>query len=148
MKKWIIKSLLFSIITLLFTGCIYRQVPPPKPPRVHHTPLPPQRVHVDEYGRPPANYKVIIKNYFTTKLKRPQGAKFTFSKPQKAYKRKGLAYGGDIEWKGWLVDVSVASKSRTGRLLSPKPHMILFKGSSIVEDILGNHHQLIVRVGE
>ena len=146
MKKWIMKSLIFSVSTLFFGGCVYRAVPPkPTPQRVHHTN---SVVAVGEYGLPPQNYKIIIKNYFANKLKRPQGAVYKFSKPQKAYKRKGLAYGGNIDWKGWLVDVSVATKSRSGRLQSPKPHMILFKGSTIVEDILGNHHKLITRVGD
>jgi len=146
MKKLIIKSVILSISTLFLGGCVYRAVPPkPVPPRVH---TPERVVVVGEYGLPPKNYEVIIKNYFSNKLKRPQGAVYKFSKPQRAYKRRGLAYGGDIEWKGWLVDVSVATKSRSGRLQSPKPHMILFKDSAIVEDILGNNHALITRVGE
>jgi len=59
-----------------------------------------------------------------------------------------LAYGGEIDWRGWMVDVSVATHSRTGRLQKPKPYMILFSDSEIVEDILGSEHKLLTRVGE
>jgi len=129
--------------TLFFVGCVETQTPRPTIHSSNHT----TAISMRDYGYPPRNYRTTIKNYFATKLKRPQMASYRFSKPQRAYKRKGLAYGGDIVWKGWLVDVSIASQSRTGRLLTPKPHMILFNHSVIVEDILGSHHQLITRVG-
>ena len=146
------KEILIILIAISFEGCVIKV-----PQKVSSRPIyqPPSRVHssqptmiTSEYGLPPKNYKKIIQNYFANKLKRPKMASFKFSKPQKAYKRKGLAYGGDIAWRGWLVDVLVSQKSRSGRLQSAKPHMILFSNSVIVDDILGNNHQLITRVGE
>ena len=99
------------------------------------------------YGYVPLNYKSSIKSYFKNRLKRGNMATYLFSKPQKAFKRKGLAYGGDVSWRGWLVDVAVTTQSRTGRVLSPKSYMVLFKNSVIVEDIRGKKHSLLTRVG-
>jgi len=99
-----------------------------------------------EYGARPFNYVTSIQSYFSTKLPRAKNAKYKFSEPKRAYKRKGLAYGGEIDWKGWLVETSIATRSRTGRLLTPKPYMVLFKGNQIVESILGNSHKLLTKV--
>lgn len=100
----------------------------------------------NEYGVPPSNYVSSIKSYFSTKLPRAKNAKYKFSQPKRAYKRKGFAYGGEIDWKGWLVETSIATRSRTGRLLTPKPYMVLFTGNQIVEDILGSSHKLLTKV--
>lgn len=99
-----------------------------------------------EYGARPSNYVSSIKNYFSTKLSRAENAKYKFSEPKRAYKRKGLAYGGEVDWKGWLVETSVATQSRTGRFLTPKPYMVLFKGNQVTEHILGNSHKLLTKV--
>jgi len=100
-----------------------------------------------DYGYPPQRYKEKIKRYFSNKLSRGAISKYTFSKPHRAFKRKGLAYGGTVSWRGWLVDVDISTPSRTGRIYSSKPYMVLFKGSVIVEDILGRNHKLLTRVG-
>jgi hypothetical protein len=99
-----------------------------------------------EYGAKPQNYATSIRNYFSAKLARADKAQYKFSEPKRAYKRKGFAYGGDVAWKGWLVETSIAIPNRSGRLLTPKPYMVLFSGNQIVEDILGNSHKLVVKV--
>jgi hypothetical protein len=127
---------------LTLTACVSTPTPKPIKERViSRTPI--SRV---EYGYPPRDYREKIKNYFSNKIKRAENVHYTFSKPQKAYKRKALAYGGDIIWRGWLVDVAIETKSRTGRRERVKPYMVLFNNSIIVEDILGSKHKLITRV--
>ena len=138
----LLNAFVVATIASFLVGCVSAQ---PKP----KTPIKPtigDPVHMAEYGYPPSNYQTLIKNYFSNKIKRAKLASYRFSKPQRAYKRKGLAYGGEIAWKGWLVDVLIATPSRSGRMMSPKPYMVLFNGSAIVEDILGSEHQLITRV--
>ena len=54
---------------------------------------------------------------------------------------------GSILLVGWLKDVAIIAQSRTGQILSPKPYMVLFKGSVIIEDIMGREHALLTRVG-
>jgi hypothetical protein len=139
------KTIGVLIATALFSGC----VPAPKP-QVGTTlgrPIGGSSTSV-EYGARPINYASSIRSYFSTKLARAKDAQYKFSEPKRAYKRKGFAYGGDVEWKGWLVETSVATKSRSGRLLTPKPYMVLFTGDQIVEHILGNSHKLLVKVDQ
>jgi len=131
--------------SIFLVGCVPNQGL--KPPTISTTPII-SSVQTSEYGYPPQRYRETIKNYFSSKLKRGDKATYTFSKPKRAFKRKGLAYGGEIAWKGWLVDVAVMAQSRTGRILSPKPYMVLFKDSVIIEDIMGSKHALLTRVGE
>ena len=98
------------------------------------------------YGLKPSRYQSAIKSYFSSKLKRGEQGQYKFGEPKRAYKKKGLAYGGDLAWKGWLVETSVSTPTRTGRYLTPKPYMVLFKGEQIVEHILGNSHKLLTKV--
>jgi hypothetical protein len=129
-------------VSAFFVGCVPAQGPK-SPTRTPNIGSP---VQTAEYGYPPRNYQRQIQNYFANKLKRANGANYTFSKPQRAYKRKGLAYGGEIAWKGWMVDVRIETPSRTGRMQTPKPYMVLFSDSVIVEEILGTKHTLLTRV--
>lgn len=135
---------LMSIVTvaIVFTAC----VPAPQPQLGTSIGGATTGSTSSEYGARPYNYRTAIRSYFSTKLPRAEKAKYKFSQPKRAYKRKGLAYGGEIDWKGWLVETSVAIPNRTGRLLTPKPYMVLFKGNQIVEHILGNSHKLLTKV--
>ena len=133
--------------SIFLVGCVPSQGV--KPPTIATTPIIGSvQTTTSEYGYPPQQYRKIIKNYFSSKLKRGNMSTYTFSKPKKAFKRKGLAYGGEVSWKGWLVDVAVTGQSRTGRVLSPKPYMVLFNDSVIIEDIMGSKHALLTRLGE
>jgi hypothetical protein len=156
------KSFKITILTMaigVFSGC----VPAPTPQigigiggaigqnsqntPVIQTPQPIKEVEVDkEYGAKPLNYVTSIRSYFTTKIARGNLSTYKYGEPKRAYKRKGFAYGGDIAWKGWLVETSIATPTKTGRMLTPKPYMVLFSGEQIVEHILGYNHKLIVKV--
>lgn len=135
------------LLAMLFAGCV-----PASQPNLGtsigrtNSSSPSASISKDEYGAKPSNYTTAIQSYFSTKIARADESKFKYSQPKRAYKRKGLAYGGDIEWKGWLVETSIATPNRTGRLLTPKPYMVLFSGNQIVEDILGNTHKLLTKV--
>jgi len=130
------------LATALFSGC----VPAPKPQAGTTLGRSVGGASALEYGSRPSSYASSIRSYFSTKLARANEAQYKFSEPKRAYKRKGFAYGGDVDWKGWLVETSVATTSRSGRLLTPKPYMVLFTGNQIVEHILGNSHKLLVKV--
>jgi hypothetical protein len=146
MINFLKKTVIISM-TAIFTAC----VPSPQPTPTKSN-LPPIGVGSPTksslYGYPPKDYKNRIKNYFSNKIKRANLARYEFSKPQRAYKREALAYGGNIGWRGWLVDITIETESRTGRRQNPKPYMVLFTNSLIVEDIVGSKHKLITRVGD
>jgi len=151
-----IKNILLLISTALLTGCI--PAPQPQLGTMIGTPIgggygnqTHNQIHTQtdsEYGMRPYNYASAIKNYFATKLPRASQGKYQFSTPQRAYRRKGFVYGGDIAWKGWMVDVTVSIPSRSGRLSSPKPYMVLFSGEQIIDHILGYKHELLTKVDQ
>ena len=128
------------VVVGLMSGCI----PTPQPTVGTAIGLP--QNSSSAYGSKPYRYQSAIKSYFSTKLKRGELGHYKFSEPKRGYKQKGLVYGGDLAWKGWLVETSVATPTRTGRYLTPKPYMVLFKGEQIVEHILGNSHKLLTKV--
>ena len=138
-----LKFMSVIVATVLFSGCV--PAPQPKTGATLGTSVGGSQ-SLDEYGLRPSNYVSSIQSYFSSKLTRADEAKYKFSQPKRAYKRKGLAYGGEVDWKGWLIETSVATRSRSGRLLTPKPYMVLFTGNQIVEHILGNSHKLLVKV--
>ena len=131
------------VVVGLISGC----VPVPKPSIGLGTGIGvPQPVSSSAYGLKPSRYQNAIKSYFSAKLTRGEKGQYKFGEPKRAYKRKGFAYGGKLAWKGWLVETSVATPTRTGRYLTAKPYMVLFKGEQIVEHILGNSHKLLTKV--
>ncbi|SFV50355.1 hypothetical protein MNB_SV-12-1827 [hydrothermal vent metagenome] len=140
MKK-IVKKTVIITTTALFTACVPTQPHPTK-----ERPTLGTSIRAVQYGYPPKDYRTKIKKYFANRIKRADLAKYTFSAPQRAYKRKALAYGGEVAWRGWMVDVAIETPSRTGRMQKAKPYMILFENSMIVEDILGSEHKLLTRV--
>jgi hypothetical protein len=144
-----LKVITLSTMMGLFTACV--PIAQPKPqigigigvPISNNT----QAVVEDsEYGQKPLSYPSSIRKYFTGKIARGNLSQYKFGKPKRAYKKRGFAYGGDVSWKGWLVETSIATPTRTGRLLTPKPYMFLFSGEQVVEHILGYSHKLITKV--
>lgn len=138
--KSIFVVLVFAVV---MTGCVPTQ---PKPPVGLGTSINLPQTSGSAYGLKPHGYEQAIKDYFSTKLTRGEQGMYRFGEPKRAYKQKGFAYGGELAWKGWLVETLVATPTRTGRYLTPKPYMVLFKGQQIVEHILGNSHKLLTKV--
>jgi hypothetical protein len=136
------QTLSILVIVGLVSGC----VPAPQPSIGLGTGIGLPAGSNSAYGLRPNRYQMAIKNYFSAKLKRGEQGQYKFAEPKRAYKQKGFAYGGELAWKGWLVETSVATPTRTGRYLTPKPYMVLFKGEQIVEHILGNSHKLLTKV--
>jgi len=145
-----LKIITLTALVSIFAGCV--PAPTPKPPislgsilggeRNNNT----QPIVDKEYGAKPLNYTHSIRSYFLTKIARADLSQYKYGEPKRAYKRKGFAFGGDIAWKGWLVETSIATPTRTGRLLTPKPYMVLFSGEQVIEHILGYSHKLITKV--
>ena len=119
----------------------------PQVTQTTQTQQPVKSVVVDkEYGAKPLNYNISIRKYFATKIPRGNLSMYKFSEPKRAYKRKGFAFGGAVAWRGWLVETSIATPTRTGRMLTPKPYMVLFSGEQIVDHVLGYSHKLITKI--
>jgi len=131
------------VFAVVMTGCVPTQ---PKPTIGLGKEMGIPQTSNSAYGLKPHGYEQSIKDYFATKLTRGEQGQYRFAEPKRGYKQKGLAYGGELSWKGWLVETSVALPTRTGRYLTPRPYMVLFKGNQIVEHFLGNSHKLLTKV--
>ena len=144
-----LKIITLSSLMGLFTACVPIAQPKPQIGISIGVPISNNTqaiVEESEYGQKPLHYTSSIKKYFTGKIARGNLSKYKFGEPKRAYKKRGFAYGGDVSWKGWLVETSIATPTRTGRLLTPKPYMVLFSGEQVVEHILGYSHKLITKV--
>lgn len=91
----------------------------------------------------PKEYEENIRTYFSAKFK---DAKYEFCSPIKGYKREGFAYGGDIIWRGWMVEVNISKVGRSGKYQSPKPYLVFFKKNQIVNYVLGSNHKLVTKL--
>jgi hypothetical protein len=99
-----------------------------------------------DLGAPPVAYEQTIKAHFEDKLKDSDSARYKFGKPIKAYANNGLAYGGSIAWRGYMVDVQVNAKNSYGGYVGFKPYMVFFTGNFIHRVYEGNQHVLVHRL--
>jgi hypothetical protein len=67
------------------------------------------------YGRFPKNYVAVIRKHMMRFEEIAPNAGFEFGQPVRAYLNKGLFRGGDIEWQGWIVDVSIKTVTTFGQ---------------------------------
>lgn len=67
------------------------------------------------YGPYPHNYVATIRKHMLRFEDVPEDASFEFGKPVRSYLNKGLLRGGDIEWQGWIVDVSIETTTAFGQ---------------------------------
>ena len=59
------------------------------------------------YGPYPGDYMNTIRKHMMRLEGVTRTASFQFGKPERSYQNKGLLRGGDIDWQGWVVDVTI-----------------------------------------
>ena len=94
---------------------------------------------INPYGEAPENYRAKIRNYLAKKANPSYSLKYIFSRPQKAYKNNRT-------WKGWMVQVDVLKRNGKGEVLKSQPYTILFKDSTILEEIKSGNPKEITKV--
>lgn len=99
-----------------------------------------------DLGAPPVGYEDMIKKHFENILKDPESARYRIGKPIKAYANNGLISGGNIAWRGYMVDVQVNAKNSFGGYVGFKPYMFFFSGNSVIRVYEGNEHTLVHRL--
>ena len=99
-----------------------------------------------DLGSPPVGYEDAIKKHFEKTLKDPESARYRIGKPIKAYANNGLIDGGNIAWRGYMVDVQVNAKNSFGGYVGFKPYMVFFSGNSVVRVYEGSEHTLVHRL--
>jgi hypothetical protein len=68
-----------------------------------------------KYGPFPHNYVATIRKHMFRFEDVDPSASFKFGKPVRSYLNKGLLRGGDVEWQGWIVDVSIETTTAFGQ---------------------------------
>jgi len=99
------------------------------------------------YGPYPKNYVAIIKKHMIRFDEIDPSSGFEFGQPVRAYLNKGLLRGGDIEWQGWIVDVSIKTTTAFGQ-----PHVddyvVRMTAGEVVEVMEARYAGALKRVGE
>jgi hypothetical protein len=90
------------------------------------------------YGPGPRDYVAAIRRHMLRFEGVSKTASFTFGKPVKAYLNKGLLRGGEVEWQGWLVDLSIETKTPFGQPQVDQ-YVVSMKDGEIVEVMEGAH---------
>src|SRR5262245_63187862 len=73
-----------------------------------------QEPDADAYGPYPKDYASTIRRHMLRFEGVEETASFQFGKPVRSYLNKGLLYGGEIDWQGWVVDLAIETKVRLG----------------------------------
>lgn len=100
-----------------------------------------------DYGKAPTRYIGRIRSHFSNILRVSDGSSFKFGSPERGYMNTGILRGGDISWRGYLVEVEVAEK---GLLSSGKPrrYVVRMRDGEIVEVHPAARAREIKRVSE
>lgn len=107
-------------------------------------PLPPN----PDFGPPPVAYEESIKAHMETMLKDPESARYRFGQPRKGYANRGMAYGGQVLFVGYVVPVQVNAKNSFGGYTGFKPYQALvYGGTRGVKGVFeGSSHPLVHEV--
>jgi hypothetical protein len=89
---------------------------------------------IQGYGAPlTMDYQAFIKKWFSTRLKDPHSAVYTFSQPQKGYQAKApVPFGPGGYWLGYRVDVMVNAKNSFGGYVSAKKYTFWFRDNQLL----------------
>ena len=93
-----------------------------------------QEEKIQGYGGPlTVDYQAFIKKWFSTRLKDPYSAVYTFSQPQKGYQAKApVPFGPGGYWLGYRVDVMVNAKNSFGGYVGAKKYTFWFRDNQLL----------------
>jgi hypothetical protein len=84
------------------------------------------------FGSYPRQFAVEIRKHFLRFLDVPEDANFKFGKPQRGYRNKGILLGGDVDWQGYLVDVTVETQSKLSGRVKREDYVVRMRDGEIV----------------
>jgi hypothetical protein len=67
------------------------------------------------YGAYPRDYVSVIRKHMLRFEGVDERASFEFGQPVRSYLNKGLLRGGEVEWQGWIVDLSIRTINAFGQ---------------------------------
>ena len=90
-----------------------------------------------DFGTVPVGYELAIRAYFDEVLKDPDSAIYRIGRPVRAYRNRGLAWGGQVTWRGYAVDFQMNAKNSFGGYVGFKAYTALFSEGRLVRMIEG-----------
>jgi hypothetical protein len=84
------------------------------------------------YGPYPKGYASVIRKHMLRFEGVDERASFEFGEPVRSYLNKGLLRGGEVEWQGWIVDVSIHTTSAFGQPRT-EAFVVRLNGGDVVE---------------
>lgn len=123
-KLGVVLCLAFGVSFL--TGCA------PKPPS-------PVEISTANYGALPGDYQDLIKAHFSTVLKDPESARYTFMPTYKGYSQDGslAESAGGVKY-GYVVPVLVNAKNSYGGYTGNQQYAFIFSGG-VLYDTTANY---------
>lgn len=88
-----------------------------------------------DFGPYPTNYEQAIRDFYETKLRDADSAKFIFEKPQKAYKNHGSLNGGKIEWIGYAVNVKINEVNEDGQYRGYRSETVMMRDGKVYKEV-------------
>jgi len=88
-----------------------------------------------DYGPAPVGYEAAVRAYLDDKLPGPGRYEYVIQNPVKGYQTEGLAYGGYVNWFGWLVSVQVIPYDAFGSLRHGTAYMVFFSNDLPVKHL-------------
>ena len=98
-----------------------------------------------DYGAYPENYEQIIKEHFAKTLHEPSAAQFRMGKPFAGYIKAGPLFGGKIEEAGYLVEVWLKAKDRSGAYLAERRLGALLKNGDVLMELTSSELDAAVK---
>jgi hypothetical protein len=102
-----------------------------------------------DYGRPPADTAATVRDHFERVLRVPASASYRIGRPVKGFMNEGLLQGGEVAWRGYLVDVEVTQRAALfGSATRSQAYVVRLRDGRVVDVHRGAEHRFLGRVAE
>lgn len=108
------------------------------------TPISAEKAANADYGPAPTKgYQEAIKSYFARNLIDPTSPLYEFEKPKQGYFKNSPLFETKESF-GWLVCGRLNSKNRFGGYTGSAPFVVLMKGNTVTQKLVGNPDDTII----
>ena len=98
-------------------------------------------------GPYPENYEKLIKAYFAETLFEPESAQYRMEKPYAGQWRAGRVLGAGAIHGGYIVDLAIRAKNRSGGYLPEKPVSVFIRNGAVLMELSDAEMKNVHRIG-
>ena len=84
-----------------------------------------------KYGQPPVAYEKTVEDYFSKKFSESESPTYRFLRLGRAFINEGTAFGGDVSWLGYYLEIGINTKNQSGEYTGDTLYTVLFNESQI-----------------